>query len=172
MKSSIMKFLSASALLLVALSTQAQDLKIGYVNRDKVFSKANIYKDAEAKFKAEFAGREKELKDLELKLKGLADRFEKDAQIISESERGRRQRELVELEREMQRKRRAFQEDVAQRQQEEIAILNDRAGRIIQQIFESEKFDLILTQDAVSFVSARVDITDKVIKALNAQSGK
>ncbi|MFM8899923.1 MAG: OmpH family outer membrane protein [Burkholderiales bacterium] len=167
-----MKFLSASALLLVALSTQAQDLKIGYVNRDKVFSKANIYKDAEAKFKAEFAGREKELKDLELKLKGLADRFEKDAQIISESERGRRQRELVELEREMQRKRRAFQEDVAQRQQEEIAILNDRAGRIIQQIFESEKFDLILTQDAVSFVSARVDITDKVIKALNAQSGK
>lgn len=173
MKSSYIKFLSASALLLLAaVHAQAQELKIGYVNRDRVMSETNLFKAADAKFKAEFAKREKELQELEARLKAAAERLDKDAPTLAESERGRRQRDLVELEREFQRKRRAFQEDVAQRQQEEIAILFERAGKVIKQIHEAEKYDIILNQDGVVFFSTRVDITDKVIKALNAQTGK
>ena len=46
--------------------------------------------------------------------------------------------------------------------------LLERAKRIIRQIAEQEKFDLIV-QEAVYF-SPRIDITDKVLRALN--SGK
>jgi outer membrane protein len=79
--------------------------------------------------------------------------------------RGRREQA-----RELQRRRREFQEDLSQRKNEELATVVERTNRVIKQIFESEKYDLIL-QEAV-FWSPKVDITDKVIKALNAQGGK
>ena len=82
----------------------------------------------------------------------------------------RRQRELVDQDRELQRKRREFQEDLSQRKNEELGAVVERTNRVIKQIFETEKYDLIL-QEAV-FWSPKVDITDKVIKALNAQGGK
>ena len=89
---------------------------------------------------------------------------------MSEAERTRRQRDLVDQDREFQRKRREFQEDLSQRKNEELATVVERANKVIKQIFETEKYDLIL-QEAV-FRSPKVDITDKVIKALNAQGGK
>jgi len=104
------------------------------------------------------------------RLKAAADKLDKDAPTLAESERNRRQRELVDQDRELQRKRREFQEDLNQRKNEELASVVERANKVIKQIYESEKYDLIL-QEAV-FAGARVDITDKVIKALNAQGAK
>jgi outer membrane protein len=130
----------------------AQDLKIGFVNSDRVLR--------------EFAKRNKELEDTATRLKGLADKLEKDGAVMQEAERTRRQRELTELDREFQRKRREFQEDLNQRRNEELASVLERANRTIRQIAEQEKFDVIL-QDAVYF-SPRVDLTEKVIRALNA----
>jgi len=105
-----------------------------------------------------------------VRLKGAADKLEKEAPTLSEAERSRRQRELVDQDREIQRKRREFQEDLNQRKNEELASVVERANKVIKQIFEAEKYDLIL-QEAV-FAGPRVDITDKVIKALNAQGSK
>ena len=162
--------ITATALVVAACSLQAQDLKIGYVNSDRVLRDATPAKAAQSKLESEFARREKELNDTGNRLKTAGDRLDKDAPTLAEAERNRRQRELVEQDREFQRKRREFQEDLSQRKNEELAAVIDRANRVIKQIFESEKFDLIL-QEAV-FAGPRVDITDKVIKALNAQGGK
>ncbi len=157
-----------SALVVAAHTGFAQELKIGYVNSDRVLRDAVPAKAAQAKLEAEFSRREKELQDTATRLKATSDRLEKDAPTLSESERARRQRDLVEQDREFQRKRREFQEDLNQRKNEELATVVERANKVIKQIFETEKYDLIL-QEAV-FFSPRVDITDKVIRALNAQS--
>jgi outer membrane protein len=171
MKSSFLTLLSASALLtLASLTTQAQELKIGYVNSDRVLRDAAPAKAAQAKLETEFSKREKDLSELASRLKTAGDRLEKDSPTLTETERTKRQRELVEQDREFQRKRREFQEDLTQRKNEELSGVVERANKVIKQIFEAEKYDLIL-QEAV-FASARVDITDKVIKALNAQSAK
>jgi outer membrane protein len=145
---------------------QAQELKIGYVNSERVMREANAAKAAQAKLETEFGKREKDLTDLGAKLKAAADKLEKDAPTLAEGERTRRQRELVEQDREFQRKRREFQEDLNQRKNEELAAVLERANKVIRQIFDQEKYDLIL-QDAVHW-SPRVDITKKVIDALNA----
>jgi outer membrane protein len=145
---------------------QAQELKIGYVNSERVMREAAPAKAAQAKLEAEFSKREKELSELGARLKAAADKLEKDAPTLAESERTRRQRELVEQDREFQRKRREFQEDLNQRKNEELAAVLERANKVIKQIFDQEKYDLIL-QDAVHW-SPRVDITKKVIDALNA----
>ncbi|HYR24236.1 MAG TPA: OmpH family outer membrane protein [Aquabacterium sp.] len=167
---SIFKTLLAGGLLLGALTIQAQELKIGFVNLDRVLRDAAPAKAAQAKLETEFSRREKEMLDGESRLKSASERFEKDAPTLGETERARRQRDLVEQDRELQRKRREFQEDLNQRKNEELATVLDRANRVVKQIFDQEKFDLIL-QEAV-FASPRVDITEKVIKALNSGSSK
>ena len=159
---------AAAALAFAALGAHAQELKIGYVNSDRVLRDAVPAKAAQSKLEAEFDKRERDLADLANKLKAASDKLEKDAPTLPESERTRRQRDLVDQDREFQRKRREFQEDLNQRKNEELASVVERANKVIKQIFETEKYDLIL-QEAV-FAGPKVDITDKVIKALNAQS--
>jgi outer membrane protein len=156
----------ASALVLTSMAAAyADELKIGYVNSERVLREATPAKAAQAKLDTERVKREKDLDDLAARLKTISDKLEKEAPTLSEAERSRRQRELVDQDRDFQRKRREFQEDLNQRKNEELAQLVDRANKVIKQIFESEKYDLIL-QEAV-FAGPRVDITDKVIKALN-----
>jgi outer membrane protein len=167
MKTIALQVLAASALFVSAVTpASAQELKIGYVNSERVMRESNPAKAAQAKLQAEFSKREKELDDSAGKLKTAADKLEKDAPTLAESERNRRQRELVEQDRDLQRKRREFQEDLNQRRNEELAGVIERANRVIRQIFESEKYDLVLQE--VIFASNRVDITERVIKVLNA----
>jgi outer membrane protein len=156
----------ATALGVATAAAQAQELKIGYVNSERVMREAVPAKAAQAKLETEFSKREKDLTDLGARLKTAADKLEKDAPTLSETERSRRQRDLVEQDREFQRKRREFQEDLNTRKNEELAAVLERANKVIKQIFDQEKYDLIV-QDAVHW-SARVDITKKVIDALNA----
>lgn len=143
----------------------SQDLKIGYVNSERVLRDAAPAKAAQAKLEAEFGRRERDLVEQTNRLKAAADKLEKDGPTLSETERNRRQRELVDQDRDLQRKRREFQEDLNQRRNEELASVVERANRVIKSIFETEKYDLILQE--VIFAGPRVDITDKVIRALN-----
>jgi len=169
MKSAVLALSVALAGALSATLAQAQELKIGYVNSDRVLRDATPAKAAQSKLEAEFSKREKDLADIANKLKAASDKLEKDAPTLAEAERSRRQRDLVDQDRDFQRRRREFQEDLSQRKNEELASVIERANRVIKQIFDAEKYDLIL-QDVV-FASAKIDITDKVIKALNAQGG-
>jgi outer membrane protein len=157
---------SVAACCLWAMPAAAQELKLGYVNSERVLRDSAPAKAAQAKLEAEFGRRERELNDIRNRLKAAADKFEKDAPTLPESEKTRRQRELVDQERDLQRKQREFQEDLNQRKNEELAAVVERANRVIRQIFESEKYDAILQE--VVFAGPRVDITDKVIRALNA----
>ena len=100
------------------------------------------------------------------RLKQMSEKFDRDGQVLAESERVRRQREIADLDREFQRKQREFREDINQRRNEELAGVIERANRVIRQIAEQERYDLIL-QEAVH-VSPRIDMTEKVLRALNA----
>ena len=156
---------AALALLVLAPAVSAQELKIGYVNSERVMRESAPAKVAQTKLEAEFSKRERDLTDQAAKLKSAADKLDKDAPTLSESERAKRQRDLVEQDRDLQRKRREFQEDLNQRRNEELAGVVERANRVIRQIFDQEKYDVILQE--VVFAGPRVDITDKVIKVLN-----
>lgn len=171
MKSTLLKSLAFAVMVsLPATVLLAQELKIGYVNSERVLREANLAKAAQMKLETEFGKRDKELKDLEIRVRGAADKLEKEAPTLSDAEKGRRQRDLIEQDRDMQRKRREWQEDLTQRKNEELSNVVERANRVIKQIFENDKYDLIV-QDALH-ASNRVDITKRVIDVLNAQGGK
>ena len=165
-----MKYLTRHCLVLLfgllALAAHADEVKVGFVNTDRIFREANTAKAAQAKLEQEFAKREKELNDLGAALKTASDRFEREAPTLSESQRSQRQKQLLDQDRDFQRKRREFQEDLNARKNEELQQVLDRANRVVKQVAESEKYDVIL-QEAV-YINPKLDITDKVIKALNS----
>jgi outer membrane protein len=168
MKSTLTSLCAALALAGVVPSASAQELKLGYVNSERVLREAAPAKAAQAKLETEFGKRDRELREAEQRRKGAEEKLDKDAPTLSEAERTKRQRDLLEQDRDLQRKRREFQEDLNQRRNEELSAVVERANRVIRQIYEQDKYDLIV-QEAV-FASAKVDITEKVIKALNAAS--
>ncbi|MGD9944918.1 MAG: OmpH family outer membrane protein [Burkholderiaceae bacterium] len=139
-------------------------MRIGVVNIERLMRDAAPAKAAQQKLEAEFSKRDKELQDLAGRLKSMSERLERDASVLSEADRQRRQREVAELDRDFQRRQREFREDLNQRRNEELAQVIDKANRVIKQIAEQEKYDIIL-QEAV-IASTRVDITDKVLRAL------
>lgn len=151
--------------LLTQAAAWAQDYKIGYVNLDRIMRDSAPAKAAESRLEGEFKRREKEIDDMAVKVKQASDKLGKEAPTLTEVEKSRRQRELLDQDRELQRKRREFQEDFSQRKNEEVSNLIERTNRIVRQIFEQERYDLILQDPA--FASPRLDITEKVIKALN-----
>ncbi len=167
-----MKYLSRSPLwvlvgtLALAAPAWAQEFRVGFVNTDRIFREANSAKTAQAKLEQEFSRREKELNDMGTSLKNLSDKFEREAPTLSESQRNQRQKQLIDQDREFQRKRREFQEDLNARKNEELQQVLERANRVVKQVAEQEKYDLIL-QEAV-YINPKHDITEKVIRALNA----
>ena len=152
--------------LALASAARAEDFRVGFVNTDRIFREANTAKAAQAKLEQEFSKREKELNDLGNSLKSASEKFEREAPTLSESQRATRQKGLIDQDREFQRKRREFQEDLNARKNEELQQVLDRANRVVRQVAEAEKYDLIL-QEAV-YINPKHDITDKVIKALNS----
>lgn len=152
--------------LLVCASTQAQEFRIGFVSTDRIFKEASTAKAAQAKLEQEFSKREKELLDQGSTLKAMADKFEREAPTLAEGQRVARQKQLVDQDRDFQRKRREFQEDLNSRKNEELQQVLERANKVVKQVAEAEKYDLVL-QEAV-YVNPKHDITDKVIKVLNS----
>ncbi len=149
---------------------QAQEFRIGFVNTDRIFKEANSAKAAQVKLEQEFSKREKDLQEMGATLKTSADKLEREAPTLSESQRVTRQKQLVDLDRDFQRKRREFQEDLNARKNEELQQVLERANKVVKTVAEAEKYDLVL-QEAV-YVNPKHDITDKVIKALNAAGAK
>jgi outer membrane protein len=160
--------LSLSAICMTAVN--AQELKIGFVNTDRIFREASTAKAAQVKLEQEFSKREKELMDLGNALKNASDKFEREAPTLSETQRNTRQKQLMEQDREFQRKRREFQEDLNTRKNEEQQVVIERANLAVKRVAETEKYDVIF-QEAV-YINPKHDITEKVIRSLNSTAGK
>jgi outer membrane protein len=142
----------------------AADLKVGFIDAERINRESLPAERATKKLEKEFAPREQDLRKLEQQIKALQGQLEKDGLTMSESDRRNKEQELGRQSREFQRLQREFREDLNLRRNEELSALFERANKVIKQIAEAEKYDLII-QEAV-YRSSRIDITDKVLKAL------
>ena len=154
----------AAVLLATFAQTAAAEVKVGFVNSDRVMKEATPAKKAQQKLEKEFEKRDQDLQRIAKQLQGMQEALEKNSMTMGEGERRNKEREFNDLNRDFQRKQREFREDLNQRRNEELAGVLERANKTIKQIAEAEKYDIIF-QEAV-YASPRIDITDKVIKAL------
>ncbi len=156
--------LAATTFMAAPVQAQDQATKIGFVSTERILRDSKPAKAAQSKIEAEFKKRDDELQQMANSLRDQAQKLDKDAPVLSESERITRERQLEDLDSDLQRKRREFQEDFNRRRNEEFSKIIEDADSTIQKIAESEGYDLII-QDAVT-VSPRIDITDQVLKSL------
>lgn len=149
---------------ILAMPVASAAEKIGFVNQERILRESGPAKRSQAKLDKEFATRRTELDRMEKQGRELEATLQKEAVTLPEADRAAKERQLSQLTRDFQRLQREFREDVNLRRNEELASLQERANKVINDIAEKEKFDLIL-QEAV-FASSKIDITDKVLKAL------
>ncbi|MDH3319080.1 MAG: OmpH family outer membrane protein [Betaproteobacteria bacterium] len=156
------------ALALLALPAAAQsEARIGFVNTARILRDATPAVRAQKKIEAEFSKRDQELAKVAEQLKRMQDELERQGVTLPDSQRRTKEREFNDLNRDFQRRQREFREDLNQRRNEELAQVVEQANRVIRQIAEQEKYDIIF-QDAV-YANPRIDITDRVIKALEGK---
>jgi outer membrane protein len=158
--------LAAGAMFPGPASAQAEG-RIGFVNTERILRDAVPAQRAQKKIEAEFAKRDQELSKMADQLKRMQDELEKNGVTMAETQRRNKEREFADVNREFQRKQREFREDLNSRRNEELAQVVEQANRVIRQIAEAEKYDIIF-QDAV-YANPRIDITDKVIKTLEGK---
>jgi outer membrane protein len=168
---SLSKRLALAALCIGAFGqAQAQAVapagpRIGFISPERLFTESKLAAAADAKIEAEFSKRQKAMQDLVTQFKSLSDKFDVDAPHLTEVERTRRTREIIDLDKDLQRKQREFREDLMQRKNEERANISQKAYKLIQQLAEQEKLDIVLQEAA--WISPRIDITDKILKQLD-----
>jgi outer membrane protein len=159
-----------SICLLAMNGTVRAESRIGFVNSQRVMNEAPQAAKAKKRIEKDFEKRDQDLQRIAKQLKELQDVLEKNGVALAEAERRNKEREFADLNRDFQRKQREFREDLSQRQNEETAAIFDRVNKVIKQIADAEKYDIIF-QEAV-YASPRIDITDKVIKALVENAAK
>jgi outer membrane protein len=163
----------ALAALLVAAGPALAQSSVGFVSLERILKEAPAAQRAQKKLEQEFAPRGQELSRMAEQLKKMQESLEKNAVTMSESERQKREREFGDLNRDFQRKQREFNEDLGHRRKEEFEGVIERANRAVKQIAETEKLDVVFQNEQVVWANPRIDITDKVIKALeDSRAGK
>jgi outer membrane protein len=160
----LQKFLAAS-LMAIALNAQAAELKVGYVVFEKIQQEAPQTAESNKKLEREFSPRSQELDKMAKQIKELETALDKDGVTITEAERRNKERDVQNIKVEFQRKQRELREDINIRRNEELSNLIDRINKAIQGLAKTENYDLVL-YSGVAYASDRIDITDKVLKAL------
>lgn len=146
-------------------ATATSPSRIAWLSPERIYNESRLAKLASEKLQEEFKSREKAMQEMAGRLKTASDKMEKEGPALSEADRVKRQRDVFELDKEYQRRQREFREDLSQRTNEERQAISDRATKIIRQMANVEGFDIVV-QDAV-WASPRIDITDKVLAALD-----
>ncbi|BAV33934.1 membrane protein [Sulfuricaulis limicola] len=148
----------------VPAAVPAADLKIGYVNAVKVIEEAPQGEAALKKLEAEFAPRDKQIVEMQNKLKQLEQDLEKNALVLKDADHRSREFEIVSLKRDLRRATQEFREDYNLRRNEELAALQKIVQKTIAEIAKQENYDLVL--ESAVYASTRADITDKILKRL------
>ncbi len=159
--------------LLAPLSASAQGTssgKIGFINTERILKESLPAKAAQQKLQSEFSQREKDLQASAARIKALSDKLEKNGPVMSDADRAAAQQQLADMNRDFQRKQREFGEDLNAKRNAALAQVLDQANKVVKQVAEQGNYDIIF-QDAV-YVNPRIDITDKVLKALDASAAK
>lgn len=164
-----MRHIIKTCLLAIAMGLFAQntfaEVKIGYVQVDKILQEAPQTSETGKKLEKEFSPRTSELDRLGKQIKDLENGLTKDSLTISETDRRNKERDLSNLKIEFQRKQRELREDINLRKNEELSVLQDRINKAVTTVAEAEGYDLVV-YGGVAFATKKIDITDKVLKSL------
>lgn len=147
--------------LCAAVTAQAQDLRLGYVDMKRLFDSAPQVVNAREALDREFSPRNEALLADEARLERMEAELAEATDLDAE-QRFEREREIRNLQRSIERRREDLAEELRFRTNAEKKALEETIEVAVQQIAEAGDFDLILTSP-VAYASDRIDVTDRVL---------
>ncbi len=160
-------------LILVCVSFTFAELKIGFINSEKILLDYEGTKSAEEKLKKEYAKWEQEATERQKKMKEMKEQLDKQSLLLS----AERKKEIEsELEREYIEYNKFLQEkfgqqgDAAKRNDELLRPIIEKINKILDKIAKNENYDFIFdAKGGVVYAKKAYDLTEKVVQALNAE---
>lgn len=161
----LLQWVLAGSLAFAAAGASAAELKVGYVQVEKILQEAPQTAESGKKLEREFSPRTQELERMQKQIRDQEAALDKDALTMSESDRRNKERDVSNIKLEFQRKQRELREDINLRKNEELSILQERINKAVTAVAEAEGYDLVV-YSGVAYASKKVDVTDKVLKSL------
>jgi outer membrane protein len=169
----------AVGLLVAALAPAAalaqQNLKLGYVDSNKIIESTPGVAEAKATYEKQAAEWKAVLEGKKQELTGLYEEYQKQAAILSPEKKTEKQQAILQKEREMQE---YFQTkfgpegEAGTKEKELLRPIYDRINKAIEEVRAAENYSLIfdLQAGALAAGDPSLDLTDKVIARLKTQS--
>ena len=145
----------------------AQEVKLGVVNVPTLMEQAPQARVAMEALDEEFRPRQRESVAKQTELQELSERVQRDLAVMGETERRNAEKDLRDLQREVTRLQNEFREDLNLRRNEELGLLQRSLLKEVQDYAQAAGYDLVVG-DGVLFASSAVDITENVLRAMEA----
>lgn len=172
-----MRKLAVTARVFVVLGVLALaasgELKIGYINSEKILAEYQGTKDAEDKLKKEYAKWEQEATERQKKMQEMKDQLEKQSLLLSVERKkeleDNLQQEMIEYQKFLQQKF-GQQGEASQKSDDLLRPIIDRINEILDKIAKKENYDFILdARGGVVYAKKAYDLTEKVLQVLSAE---
>ena len=152
---------------LFGTSVFADWAKIGVVDLQKIMQTSSQMKDIQAKLEKEFKPRRDKLMAVESSLKSDMEKFKRDSAIMSATQKKDLEKKIVAAQQQFERDGQQYQQELSTAHNEAMEGLYTKVRAAISKIAKDEKYDIIVQKDATPFSSETLDVTEKVIKAIN-----
>ena len=152
---------------LFGTSLFADSVKIGVVDLQKIMQTSSQMKDIQQKLEKEFKPRRDKLVATEASLKSDMEKFKRDSAIMSASQKKDMEKKVIATQQQFERDGQQYQQELSTAHNEAMEGLYAKVRAAIAKIAQDEKYDIIVQKDATPFSSSGLDVTDKVIKAIN-----
>ena len=166
MMQKLIRALGLAAVLLAASAAAQADVKIAAVRNDLLQNSAQI-KAAQAQIQAEV---DKRRAGLEAQAKQLADdaqKYQRDGATMSVDQRDKTEKDLNTRKAQLDYDQRKAQDELQARSQELQGAAVSKIRDVIFQVGKEKGYDLVVSDAFI--INPAVDITDDVLKRLNAQ---
>jgi outer membrane protein len=153
---------------LMASQQASADIKIGYVDFQKLMAEAPQVKSAMQALQNEFGPRQRELVAMQNDLKARDEKLSKEGAIMAEADRAKAEKSLRDQQREFSRKGGEFQDDLSTRKNEELGKVQRYLLEEIRTYSSAQGFDLVLGE-GVFYNKPQLDITAQVLEVLKTK---
>ena len=170
-KQSILAILAISVLTVTSPFASAE-VKIAVVDVQNAILQSEEAKRLLTQIQEEFKGEEDEIRKIQSEAAALLERMNKDADVMSDSEKRRLQQQIESMNNDFVYLRQKLQRQIEERQTELFTGIDSKVQKAIEELVLSEDYDMILPRGAGLYVTDLYNITRKVTEKLNQLNAK
>lgn len=152
---------------LLGTSLFADSAKIGVVDLQKIMQTSSQMKAIQQKLEQQFKPRRDKLVAVEASLKSDMEQFKRDSAILSATQKKDLEKKIVSAQQQFERDGQQYQQELSTAHNEAMEGLYTKVRAAISKIAKDDKYDIIVQKDAAPFSAETLDVTDKVVKAIN-----